>query len=567
MPTNEERSEAHFWRTVLPSRTAAYLAPKVMGRPYNIYPWIAYIEVEIVEMLNRPGREVLILSVPPQEGKTTYSGMWLPFWYLGHHPDHLVMFLTYSDDYSATWGVRVRNLVEQFGPSLFGIGLAKSQANINNWRTTRGFGGMLSAGIGGGITGNPGHLILIDDVIKNMEEAGSPTTKRKHLEEWDGSISARFQEKTKVVITATRWTEDDLSRRDHRPHPRRRVRRDPGPPDPHQGDRRTRRRRGPGDVPRTARGWRDFLGRRIGEHLHGQHSAEFFAEKQASVSPYVWCALYQASPSARKGSMFPLDNWGWYDPDDRCNMAAMRRVWDIAATDGGGDYTVGALVGRGIDNYFYVLDVRRFQKSTSGVKKEVMRIARADSRSIPIRMEQEHAGAGKTTIGNYAEDLAGWDFEGIRAEGEKVSRFMPYADLQQTGRVRLPRRRDGTSPDWVQPFVDEHKVQMPDGRGPRHDDQIDTVAYADQRAVHLGPVGARRPLRDQPRRLRADPRHRGGPRCHGQPGDELPAGGDSGTVTSHLRCSVGLSTDGGCSSHDSHSGIGASVSHTVKLPS
>ncbi|HEY5727844.1 MAG TPA: phage terminase large subunit, partial [Acidimicrobiia bacterium] len=393
----------------------------------------------------------------------------------------------YAHHNSQSWSVRVRTLVSSFGPRLFGIGLNKSQANIANWRTTLGFGGMLAAGIGGGITGNPGQLIVIDDVIKNMEEAGSPTTKRKHLDEWDGAISARFQEDTKVLITATRWAEDDLSGEifartladEYAGIPVQQIRiKAVAEPDEDE------------DLamnPLQHEQWRDFLGRRIGEHLQGQHSAKFFAEKQASVSPYVWSALYQASPSARKGSMFPLANWGWYDPDDRCNMAALRRVWDIAATEDGGDWSVGALVGRGIDNYFYVLDVRRFQKSTSGVKKEILRIARADSRSIPIRMEQERAGAGKSTIANYAEDLAGWDFDGIRAEGEKVSRFMPYADLQQTGRVRLPRRKDGTSPDWVQPFVDEHKVQMPDGRGPRHDDQIDTVAYAINELYTAGP--------------------------------------------------------------------------------
>jgi predicted phage terminase large subunit-like protein len=379
---------------------------------------------------------------------------------------------------SAGWSMRVRALVQNYGSHLFGIGLNKSQANITNWRTTRGFGGMLAAGIGGGITGNPGQLLLIDDVIKNMEEAGSPTTKRKHLDEWDGAISARFQEDTKVLITATRWAEDDLSGEiyartladEYEGIPVRQIRiKAIAEPDEEEEL---------GMTSMEIAAWHDELGRTRGEHLQGQHSLRFFTEKRASVSPYVWAALYQASPSARKGSMFPLANWGWYDPDDRCDMATLRRVWDIAATEGGGDWTCGALVGKGTDGYIYVLDVRRFQKSTSGVKREVLRIATADGRAVPIRMEKERSGAGITTIDNYAEDLQGWDFEGIRAEGEKVSRFMPYADLQQTGRVRLPRRKDGTSPEWVQPFVDEHKTQMPDGRGPRHDDQIDTVAYA-----------------------------------------------------------------------------------------
>jgi predicted phage terminase large subunit-like protein len=488
MATTEERSEKQFWRTVLPSRVAHYLCKKVMGREYNLYPWLLYVEREIVEMLKRPGREVLILSVPPQEGKTTYCGMWLPFWYLGHNPDHLVIFITYNDEYSATWGMKVRSLVQNHGRELFGIGLNPAQHNITNWRTSLGFGGMLSAGIGGGLTGNPGAFVIIDDVIKNMEEAGSPTTKRKHLDEWDGAISARWQEDTKTLITATRWAEDDLSGEiyartladQYEGVPVRMI--------------RIKAIAEPDEDEELAMSetqlaqWRDFLGRAKGEHLEGQHSGKFFREKRSSVSPYVWSALYQASPSARKGSMFPLANWGFYDPDDRCNMASLRRVWDIAATEDGGDWSVGSLVGKGIDGYIYVLDVRRFQKSTSGVKKEILRIAKADGRGVPIRMEKERAGAGKTTIENYAEDLMGWDFEGIRAEGEKVSRFMPYADLQQTGRVRLPRRRDGISPDWVQPFVDEHKMQMPDGRGPRHDDQIDTVAYAVSELYGSGPV-------------------------------------------------------------------------------
>ena len=103
-------------------------------------------------------------------------------------------------------------------------------------------------------------------------------------------------------------------------------------------------------------------------------------------------------------------------------------------------------------------------------------------------MEQESAGSGKTVIGAYEHDLRAYDFHGVRPEGEKVSRYTNYSDLQQRGHVLLPRRPDGSSPDWVGPFIAEHKMQMPDGRGPRHDDQIDAAALAVNDLYDMGPI-------------------------------------------------------------------------------
>jgi predicted phage terminase large subunit-like protein len=479
--TPDEVALDHFNKIKLPSALAQHLAPKVMGRPYRLYPWVAFMERQIIEMLARPGREVLIISVPPQSGKTTYCGMWVPTWYIGMNPDNQVIFVTYSGEYGGGWGRRVRDIIDIYGRDLFDVGLNKSQQAVNDWKTDRGFGGMLSAGIDGGITGNPGHLIIIDDVIKNMQEAGSPTTKRHHMEEWDGSISARFQEETKVLITATRWAEDDLSgeiykrsiEEDYDGLPVRmiKIKAIATPEDDVLGSMSDEEKEE----------WRDELGRKMGQHLRGQHSADFFREKKASISPYVWSALYQADPAAREGALFPPENWGWYDPDEPLDWVSKMRMWDVAATEGAGDYTVGSLGAKLYDGRIAVLDVNRFRKASSGVMDEVKRTAEVDTAGVAIRMEQERAGAGKSTIGHYKDALVGYDFAGVRAEGEKISRFIPYSDLQQRGHILLPKRKDGTSPDWVAPFIEEHRLQMPpiDGkaRGPKNDDQIDTMAY------------------------------------------------------------------------------------------
>jgi predicted phage terminase large subunit-like protein len=508
-----EAQRKHLERIATPLRLAHFMAPRIMGRPYNPYPWLQYLERETLATLATPGRIVQIVSVPPQSGKTTYFGFWLPFWYIGLNPDDLEMFIAYSSDYAEGWGRRVRDAVQMYGEELFGVGLNKSEQSVGNWRTTRGFGGMLSAGIDGGITGNPGHLIVVDDVIKNMQEALSAATKRSHINEWDGSIAARFQENTKVFMTATRWAEDDLSgtvveraeKPDYEGIKVKEIRiKAVAEPDEEEELAMT---------PEQLKEWRDCLGRRKGEYLQGQHSPGFFKEKKASISPYVWSTLYQASPTARRGSMFPMDRWEWYDPADRPNMVSQVRIWDIAATEDGGDFTVGGLVGKDADGIWYVLDVVRQQLATADVKKLVKAKAVTDGRHIPIRMEQEKAGAGKAQIGTYKIDLAGWNFDKCKGEGAKLDRFGPYSVEQQDRRVRLPRYADGTSPEWVEAFIAEHRQQMPDGRGPKHDDQIDTIAYAVLELYDIGPVEASdpnnefRPSVDQELQDRADDMH------------------------------------------------------------
>jgi len=184
--------------------------------------------------------------------------------------------------------------------------------------------------------------------------------------------------------------------------------------------------------------------------------------------------------------MFPKDRWQYYD--ELPPLTVVRRVWDIAATEGGGDWTVGGYVGKDTAGNYYVVDIQRFQKSVDGVKNSIKGQAVTDGRHIPIRMEEERAGAGKTTIGFYRSELQGWQFEPVKAEGQKVSRFTPYSDLQQSGKVFLPR-----DAPWVDAFTAEHKAQMPDGRGPKFDDQIDVVAYAVIDMYDLGPIEASDP--------------------------------------------------------------------------
>jgi predicted phage terminase large subunit-like protein len=151
------------------------------------------------------------------------------------------------------------------------------------------------------------------------------------------------------------------------------------------------------------------------------------------------------------------------------------RVWDLAATEGGGDWSVGTKVGRAGDK-FYILDVRRFRKNAGGVQDEVAMVSALDGFGPKKLFEEEKGGSGKSVIESFRRLLVGHTVEAAKAEGDKESRATPYSAEQHKRRVHLPR--PGTVSWDVKAFIDEHKKMMGDGRRPKHDDQIDTAAYA-----------------------------------------------------------------------------------------
>lgn len=324
------------------------------------------------------------------------------------------------------------------------------------------------------------NCIIIDDLIKNAIEARSKASKSGHLSEWDGTIHTRLQPGGTVVIIATRWAEDDLSgaliaRMDEPGYdgPQWEVLEFPAFAEP--SDREER------DV-EDIDAWRDILGRSAGEVLDcrfsrvpGREPDDYFNMKKSSMDMLAWSALYQQKPSSREGGMFPVENWQYYEPGEEPVPDKEVRVWDLAATEGGGDWTAGTKIARCGDR-FYITDVRRFRKNAGGVQDEVLRCAGIDGFGAKIMIEEERGGSGKSVTEAFRRLLVGHTVEPAKAEGSKESRATPYSAEQHKRRVFLPRPG---SVSWdVNAFIDEHKRMMGDGRRGAHDDMVDTAAYA-----------------------------------------------------------------------------------------
>lgn len=468
--------------TATPSTLGAHLGADFLGRPYRPYPWLLHMERNILAMLFRPGNEVMVISVPPQSGKSQYCAVWLPFWWIGRNPYDKVLNVSYSEERAAENGDQVLRLLKRYGRELFGVGHDPLTDSKSNWNTDNGIGGMKSAGILSGITGTPGiTLVVCDDVLAGDVQANSPTIKERNVAEWDNSIANRFQENTKALIIATRWADDDLSGEviDRAAQPgysgypvtylNYKAIAEPDPDEmKYMSD-------------EELDAWRDIMGRRVGEPLGGQHSLAFFERKKASTPLGRWMSLHQGTPSFSGAGMFPADAWGYWVNDNPEHEGDVRlpeivkqvRVWDIASSPGGGDWTVGTKVGRSADNRFFVLDRERFRLAPGDVDERIKQIAESDGYQVPVRIEQERSGAGITVVDAYKRSMPGFDVDGVKAEGDKESRATPASIEQNKGNCYLPRDA-WWAPEWVK----EHSQMDGKGKRPKHDDQIDTFAYA-----------------------------------------------------------------------------------------
>jgi predicted phage terminase large subunit-like protein len=465
----------------LPSRLGVALGREIWGLDWKPYPFILEIEQQVVAAcVDETSQDWFIINLPNQVGKTSWAGVLLIFWYIGMFPDKQVIFISYSDDYSRDYGRVVRDLFKRHGERLFGLTVDPANDSAGDWKL-RGHpaGGMLSVGIGGQITGRQGHLVVIDDVLRTMVDAASAAVKDSHWKEWQGAIYGRRQPGSVYLVTATRLAEDDLTGR-------------------LLAQQRQLGTKGldwkhlifPGicEPPREFDGpideYRDTLGRAVGEPLECRFTRPvdtvddnwFTQARDALDNPSLFDCMVQQNPQRNESGMFPPAKWKYALRDDWPPIFNKVRAWDPASTKGGGDYTTGSLLGRAANGDIYVFGRIRERLGSGDVIEKVKATASSDGAATPILVEEERSGAGKNIVEFFRRELMGFQVHPAKAEGTKEQRATPYSTLQQGGHVWLPA--DDADVDWVNEWVKEHASVMGDGRRGRHDDQVDTGAYA-----------------------------------------------------------------------------------------
>lgn len=156
----------------------------------------------------------LMLLMPPRAGKSEIASKTFPAWHMGRHPDHEIIACSYNVGLAMDFSKRIKALLEDPAyQTVFEVRLDPDNKSSESWGLFKQPGSYVAAGVGGGINGKGAHVLIIDDPLKNAEEADSATT-RDGIWNWYGSTAyTRLAPGGGVLIIQTWWHDDDLAGR------------------------------------------------------------------------------------------------------------------------------------------------------------------------------------------------------------------------------------------------------------------------------------------------------------------------------------------------------------------
>lgn len=277
-------------------------------------PALDLLDQRLTETVGTPGGR-LVISVPPQEGKTTLL-QWSCARALITAPESRLVYVSYAALLARRSGRIVRGLIRVHGPA-WGLAVAADHADASDWELDDHRGGVVSVGREGTITGRPAEGVLLDDSLKGRKEADSEVILASLHSLWESVLRPRLAPGAWVVCVQTRWSEHDLAGRFGAE----------GWPVL--------------NIPALADGRApDALARPVGTFLvsaRGRTETEWRAIR-ADVGEREWAALYQGMPAPPEGGIFRQE---WFDRDRVLNRPSDSLppvvVVDPADNTGSGD--------------------------------------------------------------------------------------------------------------------------------------------------------------------------------------------------------------------------------------
>lgn len=459
-----------------PLAYAQYVNPWVESQPH-----LEYLNRLIVLLTNdqlrhpETGKVVrrLAVSMPPRHGKSTVISEHTPPWAVSVWPHWRVILTSYEADFAAEWGGKARRILE--GHPEFGLALAPDSRSNARWNLAEPYrGGMVTAGAGGPVTGKGAHLLIIDDPVKNAEEALSETMRQKMWDWYLSTAKTRLEPGGYQIILQTRWHEDDLLGRCLSK----------------QGERWYSV-----NLPAIAME-DDPLGRAPGEPLcPAWYDQDALDEIRTDEEDGVWwSAMYQGMPTILGGGIFkdkhlrrwtnegsnyalhgPADGGGETEYARREDCTRVQTV-DLAATlKTTADFSVISTWDITPNRQAVLVDrVRERLESPDHLGWLIKHYRRLKPRYVLI----ERATYGLSLI--QAGLRQGLPIRESVPDKDKVGRALPAGAAMAAGRVYFPHPREAP---WIEVFIHE-MLQFPNGT---HDDQVDTLSMI-VHEITVGPL-------------------------------------------------------------------------------
>jgi predicted phage terminase large subunit-like protein len=431
-------------------------------------PALELISQAVVETwAERDGR--LIISVPPQEGKSERVTKIGSLWALADNPQRRLAIASYGETLAEGFGRDIRNWItmnDGTDDTLdLGLRIARDNGAARRWKLANRRGGVICVGVGSGFTGRPADGLVVDDPFADASQAESEYYRDRVWRWWQAVAGPRLAPGSPVIVILTRWHEDDFAGRLKAAEDghRWRVINIPALAD-HD----------------PAKGQTDPLGRAPGEWLESsrRRTRAQWEAIRIERGTRVFTSLYQGRPSPAVGNVWRRPWWRRYpaalwtiDGAGRYTIHGADEVlqsWDLAFKDTkGSDYVVGQVWARFGAQAFLVDQVHRrmsFTETLAAFEHMVAKWPQASAKLV------EDKANGPAVISMLSKRIAG--ITPITPVDSKYARATAVAPFVEAGNVHLP------APE-VQLFdVDELVDEAAAFPNSQHDDQVDATSQA-----------------------------------------------------------------------------------------
>lgn len=464
---------------------------------------------EIQEFLEHPCEngvmDILLLSVPPQHGKSYTVTETLPSWYLGKHPTDGVIIAGYESTFAESFSRRNRDKYNTIVQEVFLqrdkngdiVHDCRPNPNVQGvalWETAQG-GTCRAAGLKAGITGYGCELFIIDDPIKNKEQADSETIIAKIHDEMGPSVQSRIHPGGKLIVIQTRWVEGDVI----------------GWVQENWHEWIWKTINLPAEYDETAANiGPDPLGRKIGDSLMGAHLGDDeskLPQKIANTNRWLrskkdlvirsdgertWNALYQGRPSAANGNLFKEGWWKSYGRSEQLRASLEYLQLSVDATFKNtetSDFVAIELWGlKGRDVYLWKLINKRmgFLETVDKIKQLVKDFPDIDE----LVIEDKANGSAIIDTLHYEKNMP--PVVAVTPLGGKFARAQATSNFVASGVVHLPddlTLEEEVDIEWdsreqltgKQKFIKQHST-FPYGK---RDDMVDSQTQGLSRILKL----------------------------------------------------------------------------------
>ena len=430
----------------------------------------------------------LMILMPPRSGKSELCSRSFPPWHMGKNPDHEIIASSYNVSLAMTFSKKVKEVLEDpaFHP-VFDIRLNPNNQSAEEWGLDGTRGGYVAAGVGGGITCKGCHILIIDDPLKNAEEADSADTREK-LMDWYGSTAyTRLAPGGGVLVIQTCWHDSDLAGQLQE------AMKDPEADqfivvkypaiaehdewydpvsdlivedEPHHPD--------------------QILYRRKGEALHPErYDLDKLNQIKRTISPRFWSALYQQNPVPDDGAYFLKENFrrGARPQVARSNVYI---AWDFAISEKKqNDYTVGTVVLQDDDDVLHVADQVRFKSGDAMfICDAILDLSKkwySPGQQLGFEDGQIYRAIESILKKRMREKLVYPSITVLKPITDKLARARPLQGRMQQGMVSF-----NSNPEEA-PWYDSCRLEMLRFPAGAHDDQVDSLSWATLMAIGRQP--------------------------------------------------------------------------------